>query len=617
MTDYSSGCFDKKIYDIAIGFTGNLSEYRPFPGILDRAFWSDINSSVSKALVNEGNESLKSDYPVLWASHYLAFAKEGSRVAFETPYFKRRHMINDLVMAECIEDSGRFTDKIIDGVWAVCEESSWCLPAHNSYFRDTPQEMLPITDRPVIDLFACETAEMLATILYLIGDRLDAFSPIITARIRKELRARLIIPFINEHFWWMGNGDEKMCNWTPWCIQNVLFTTFLVPELTDNTEKKEILIKSAYALDCFLKDYGDDGCCDEGAHYYKHAGLCLYACLDVMNHVSGNTFESLYEDNKIKNIAAYISNVHVSGLYYFNFADCAAKVNPAGVREFLFGRDTKQKFLMDFAACDFINSVNDASFLTDESVKLNLFFKAQTAALAQTVLDYGKDNRSTPTLPPDIFYESVGIYITRNDSFTLAVKAGHNDDNHNHNDAGSFILYKEGRPVFVDIGVETYTRKTFSSERYDIWTMKSSYHNLPTIDGQDEMAGRKYQVTDVEHSESETSADISMNIATAYPCELPRYERYFSFDKKENVVTLSDKSKSRDIMLNFITYEKPVINETEDGFVLGNTVVSYQGGSLADIEELVITDERLKTSWDHNLYRVRIKSSGSFTMTVK
>lgn len=37
-----------------------------------------------------------------------------------------------------------------------------------------------------------------------------------------------------------------------------------------------VIVQAAHSLDCFLKDYGPDGCCNEGAQYYTHAGLCLF-----------------------------------------------------------------------------------------------------------------------------------------------------------------------------------------------------------------------------------------------------------------------------------------------------------------------------------------------------
>ncbi len=69
------------------------------------------------------------------------------------------------------------------------------------------------------------------------------------------------------------------------------------------------------------------------------------------------------------------------------------------------------------------------------------------------------------------------------EGFFLACKGGHNAESHNHNDIGSFIVYCDGMPILINPGVEFYTAKTFSAARYEIWTMQSSYHNLPEING--------------------------------------------------------------------------------------------------------------------------------------
>jgi len=44
----------------------------------------------------------------------------------------------------------------------------------------------------------------------------------------------------------------------------------------------------------------------------------------------------------------------------------------------------------------------------------------------------------------------------------LAAQAGNNGKSHNHNDVGNFIVYSEGMPAIIDVGVETYTAKTFT-----------------------------------------------------------------------------------------------------------------------------------------------------------
>jgi hypothetical protein len=65
-------------------------------------------------------------------------------------------------------------------------------------------------------------------------------------------------------------------------------------------------------------------------------------------------------------------------------------------------------------------------------------------------------------------------------------------NNYCHNDVGNFLLYCDSVPVLVEAGVETYTKFTFSSARYGIWTMQSGYHNLPTLNGIDQEPGKEH-----------------------------------------------------------------------------------------------------------------------------
>ena len=200
---------------------------------------------------------------------------------------------------------------LIDGIHAVCEESGWQLPAHNAQKRDGRHDPLPDPTRPVIDLFAAETGAELAVIASLLGDVLDAACPGIVQRIDHEIETRITRPYLDRHFWWMGNGDEPMNNWTAWCTQNVLFSTFTRP--TTQATRRAVITKAAHSLDAFLKDYGEDGACDEGPHYYRHAALCLFGALSVMDAVAPNVFARLWREPKIRNMAEYIVHTHVRG----------------------------------------------------------------------------------------------------------------------------------------------------------------------------------------------------------------------------------------------------------------------------------------------------------------
>lgn len=611
--------------------SGVLRDFFPFPPAADRNAYEQLPAELKNELVNEGEACLGCQYAPLYATDYMAFKRTGNRVDFEALYFARRYDLNSLVMAECVEGSGRFLDRIVDGIFLLCEESGWQLPPHNSYERDHPQEILPDAARPVLDLFACETGAQLACIYYLLKSKLDAVSPFIAARIAAELDRRIFTPYLNCHFWWMGQGNEPMCNWTPWCTQNVLLAAFLSDCSRDT--RTAVLKKAAASCDFFLKDYGEDGCCDEGALYFRRAGLCLDAAADLMNRVTDGAFSHLYRWSKMKNIASYIENVHVEDRYYFNFADCSPVPERSGVREFLFGKRTGQPDLMLFAAKDYqqARKENPKEIYQEETYRLSLYYRLLNAFHYSEVMEY---DVSAPLIHRDIYYPSIGLFIVRSRSFCLAVKAGDNGDNHNHNDTGSLTLYQDGRPVLVDIGVESYTGKTFSPQRYEIWTMQSGYHNLPAIQGLDQHDGRQYHASDVVYTLEEDSAEISMELIHAYPLTegAHSYRRQVILDKKRECVTLRDTTNCGNVILNFITYEKPEYSDsntgdrklhpdqTESGKLcpdeahvirLGDTRLEYTGARLLAVDTLPITDPRLQAAWDHDLYRIRL------TMTEK
>ena len=305
----------------------NITSYRPVPDL-----WDDLSKNISETareyLVKEAEKYLDYSFPSIPATLFMDFKRTGNRVRFEDVYFAKRRALNALVLGEVCEDKGRFIDDIINGIYSICEESAWQLPAHNSYVRDTPQNILPDTDRPIIELFACETGAQLSTISCILRKKLDSVSKEICHRIDSELRKRIIAPYLNEHFWWMGREDEPMCNWTIWCTQNILLTAAQMD--SKDIPYKDITTKAAGSVDYFLKDYEDDGCCDEGAMYYHHAGLCMYITTDLLNRMCGEAFKETAHNPKIRNIAEYISNVHVYGNYYLNYADCAPILESAG-----------------------------------------------------------------------------------------------------------------------------------------------------------------------------------------------------------------------------------------------------------------------------------------------
>ena len=582
-----------------------LKAFVPCAPASDRAAWLAIEPSLRLAAVARAEMLCRNlRWENILASDFLDFSRTGNRIRFEKKYFSRRNMLNTLVVAECIEGCGRFLPHIIDGVYLVLGEATWALPAHNTYIRDAAPAALPDTSAPVLDLFALETGAQLAMTIYLLGDALDAVSPEIVNSVRKAIAERVMKPYLSAHFWWMGDGDEPMCNWTPWCSMNALLCSAIL-----HYNELAVVKKAAHSLDCFLKDYGEDGCCNEGVQYYRAAGLCLIDCLRIMNAITSGAFSALYAEPKIRNIASFVCNMHVGGEYFINFGDCSAIAGRSGAREFIAGRLVGDESLSAFAAAQWAASpmserLRERDITSTEGI--NLYYRVTSLFAAKEIADFRAEKANAQS--DSVWYESVGVFVARNANCVLAVKAGGNGDSHNHNDTGSFTVFAHEKPLFIDLGVETYSAKTFSADRYSIWTMQSSYHNLPDINSRAQCAGGEFAAQDIC-----VSADtIRFDIARAYPADANVEHYVREIRLLADGFSLADSfDAGADVYVNLMTQEKPILCAAK----------SLSFGSLArleiesdiaavEIEEIAITDERLLAAWKSPVYRTRIHATG-------
>ncbi len=620
---------------VAEAVAGGVLHGLCLPDCSSRAFWEGLPSDYRGQLLRDAEAALAKEWPEILLSDYREFSQTGNRVHYEEKFFERLRMVDALVLAEACENGGRFLSKTLDGLWLLLEQTSWCLPAHNSDVRDAVQYPLPRDLRPVLDLFAAETGASVALAEQLLRPKLAEISPFLSEYVNTELQRRIFTPYLTRHFWWMGDGVSKMLNWTPWITGNVLLAALTRKEdaLTEK-EREELLQKAARSLDFFLDEYGEDGCCDEGAQYYSHAGLCLYTALSLMERglEEPARIQSLYRTPLLQNLAAYIVHVHVQGPYYINFADCSPLAGRRTAGEYCFGRACGLPELQRLAAEDFREETREERTLPGE---ISLFQRLRQAALAEEMgrepQECGKAGKV-----PDVYYESCGLLIARDEEFVLAVKAGDNGDSHNHNDVGSFTLYRNGRPFFIDLGVETYTAKTFSADRYSIWTMQSQYHNLPTFRTADaeavqQLAGEAYGagavsccLQDAKGAAGADGADgqivrMRMDLAGAYPAGcVHSYERAVCFEKGRRIV-LEDRAEGlpagASFELSLMTYEKPhPVRLSEKEAPAGaweirlGDVGSFRLEGAADVgcEEIPIRDARLGEMWQHSVYRLRI-----------
>ncbi|MBA3377767.1 MAG: heparinase II/III family protein, partial [Chloroflexia bacterium] len=445
--------------------------WTPYPRIADRQGWEGLPEERRRSLIADGETLLGTSWPELKATLFMEFQRDGNRSRYQAESYERRKMLIRLVTAECVENEGRFLDDIINGVWAICEESFWDVPVHNRYVTSAGFMMgpaLPDVKNPVVALFSAETGQVIAFTHYLISAALDAVEPTVTDRMRHEIRTRLLDPFMERDDWWwlgfvQGVRQGPPNNWNPWIISNLLAMELLIE---DDEERRAVAIHRALrGLDKFLAGYHADGGCDEGISYWGRAGACVYECLDVLDRASNGAI-AVWDEPLIQEIARYVYRAHVGGEWYVNFADGTARTIPDPNIVYHFGEKIGDDTLMTHAIASQAQLDPDTSEFRSFPRFLNTVFRP--------VPQPG----SIPPYPlvRQSWLDGIQVLTARetdgtDDGLFLAAKGGHNGESHNHNDIGSFIVGLDGQPVLIDAGVEDYTKKTFSAQRYEIWTM--------------------------------------------------------------------------------------------------------------------------------------------------
>ena len=104
-----------------------------FPSLRDRASWEALPEARRQSIRDAARHYQQTSYPALKATQFMAYFRTSSRVVWEDPYFTRRRKLIAAVLARCVRgpEGPESLDEIVDGLWLICEESSWVLSAHN------------------------------------------------------------------------------------------------------------------------------------------------------------------------------------------------------------------------------------------------------------------------------------------------------------------------------------------------------------------------------------------------------------------------------------------------------------------------------------------------------
>ena len=471
----------------------------------DDTFWRDsIPQEMRQSYIQYGEQYLGKPWTVLPWTVFAENKQTGNRVNYEAICFEKRRQMAAIVMAEIMEGKGRFMGDIIDGMGSFCEETWWGIPAHYP-------KAIPLSEWQEVDLFNAETASLIVWTRYMLEKQFDAFSPDLCQRIDREIERRILQPAVERDYWWKTAG----MNWNPWICSNWL-TCILICE-KDEARKATAIAQIKKATQAFIDAYPEDGGCDEGPGYWDRAAASMF---EIMRLLDFGTV-----DQKVQRMASYAYKTYIGNDYCVCFADAHENKAVQQVNiVYPFGLWLNDQTMREFGA--YLGRqkgvLTNPAALYDKSGNFptlgrELFF-------LRHIRDFIAEQPCEPLLK-DVWLPDLQIMTTRRGNLYVAMKGGNNGESHNHNDVGSFIVYGSQEsgvksqvqlsPLFIDPAVGEYTAKTFSDDRYSIWTMQSQYHNLPQINGIDQKDGKEYAAKVVSHKDGQ----LTLDIAGAYPVE--------------------------------------------------------------------------------------------------
>lgn len=489
------------------------------PAITDREAWSRIAASLNAAqIIARAHRHTQEPMPDTSRQLYLDFSQNGNRTRYQDPYFAKRRRLYDLVVAECLEDRGAFLPAIEKTIRSICDEPTWCLPAHDRWLDN-----LEGRER-TIDLFIAETAWDLAIADQWLGDRL---STDLRQEIRHQLAMQVFEPFEKsvrtgkpKHFWLHITN-----NWNAVCLAGV--TGAALTTLEDRDRRSFYVSTAENFIENFLAGFGDDGYCTEGISYWNYGvGHYLNLAETLLQASRGGI--DLYAHPKTQLIATSPWKMQIAPDVYPSFSDTPLESQPQPLYTTLLSER------LDLPS---LTSVTFDQVWRER--KRPHFYELGLYGLEFATADKLWNKKPSKLSLRDSYPDS-GVFVMRpasgdREDLAIVVKGGHNNEHHNHNDVGTFVVALGSETPLFDPGREVYTSRTFSSRRYESDLLNSFGHPVPRVAGQLQRTGRSAEATIVSKSFSPQRDKIEFDLSSAYDVDgLEKLTRTFEYYRRDD-----------------------------------------------------------------------------------
>ncbi len=563
--------------------------YIPISTIDQREYWDSL------ALTNDGKKYLAEAHALIKKEPEIPISdelyrranREGNRGIYKPRYYRTMDRLERFILAECIENKGTFIPQIEVYSRAIMDMKSWMHPNY-----DDKENSVLEGKRVAIDLGARKFGLVLALADVVLKDRV---SPELREQIESQLKYRITDSYLNscKEENPVSNGwIRATSNWNSVCTSGSIFT--IITKAESKEERTKAIGCALNSMEYYLSGFGEDGYCSEGTGYWNYGfGHYLYLAEILYDYTDGAI--DLFEfDNpeKLKRVAAFPKVFQIHEGCYAPFSD--------GVTSVAAGSDNFA-YLM---AAKHYGADKPTYFVPDESVATVIGWRDAP--------EYTDPSGDVAPLPSVTYFDDYGIIISRGTAKTplsIAMKAGHNAENHNHSDVGSYYVLIGKETAAGDIGAPSYTAGAFDHDN----PARSSWgHPVPRINGELQSNGLEFKGEVTSTSFTQESDVATIDLKAAYEnAELESLVRTMTNNKAGNgEITVTDEFTASkpigfgtSVMVNVDYSIKGNQITLNTGSHTVRVVVEAEGGEIK-IKDEVVPVEHLRSG--RRSYRIGI-----------
>ncbi|MHA7944781.1 hypothetical protein ACJOV8_017020 [Formosa sp. 3Alg 14/1] len=468
--------------------------YKAAPSISDRTYWDAIANTKSGQEYLKDAEALIDKQPEVPISDsiYRLANKDGNRKIYKPRYYRTMEHLEHYILAECLENKGRFIPQITTYMQAIMDMKSWLHPNHDDKDNGVLEGR-----RVSIDLGARKFGMVLALGKSLLGDSL---SETMRTDIQEQLQWRITDNYLksceiaDENNRWIDGTS----NWNSVCTSGTLFVT-----LTNSRSHEERIAAVGSAINSmkhYVSGFGEDGYCSEGLGYWGYGfNHYLYLAQMVYDYTDGKIDLFKGENpQKLKNVGNFPEQFEIQNGTCAPFADGVSHTSSKGSN------------FAEVLSAAYYGAKKPSEIRFEEAVEQIIAWDHPEMFTPNTT------QNSSSELADHTYFDDFGMVISRGKQdvpFSIAVKAGHNAENHNHSDVGTYIIALNDELISGDIGAPSYMAGSFSPDN----KARSSWgHPVPKINNTLQSNGKSFKGTITATSFSSEEDKVVMDIKPAY-----------------------------------------------------------------------------------------------------